>query len=144
MSSWIVSRNHIAVLVEACYRYEVIKEPLTPDELGQLLWRENHKSVNCCYGERSRTPRYTHNFRAVCSYHDSKLGTARELVRDPHLLFKVITCYKYQSCDHTDWARSLAHGIVGRLKQAVCAGVGLTSDEMHTCPQWKGGPWGID
>ena len=61
MSAWIVSNQHIALLVEAIYRHEVpLENPLGPDELGQLLWDENYKSVNYRYDNNETAPTYIH------------------------------------------------------------------------------------
>ncbi len=52
MSAWIVSQNHIRLLVEALHKYEVINgatQGITTDTLGQMLWPENVKSVNHRY-----------------------------------------------------------------------------------------------
>lgn len=146
MSAWIVSENHIRLLVEACYKYEVLKDDtLTPDALGQLLWRENHKSVNARYGERKRTPRFQHDSQAMAAwpYPSPGQGCIRELARRPALLFKQAGCYHYQSCEHPTWERSAAASMITRLIEAIALSQGRTIDEMYEGMQGNE-PWGIE
>ena len=148
MSAWIVSENHIRILVEALYKYEIIPtvagtQP-APDELGQLLWRENHKSINYCYSERGRTPHYSHESAAQCYDHQGKdWGTVREVVRAPEVVFKLAGCYRYQTCEHPTWERSQAHTLIEALKKALCKSMGMTEEEAYTGPAFDRGPWGV-
>lgn len=132
MSAWIVSENHIALLVEALYRYEVPQiGTKTPDEVGQTLWRENHRSVNYRYSERTRTPKY----------HHVKMAHIRKFCRNPLMVFKQLCCYVYQSDNHHGWMQSEASKWMIALEMAITR----TSGELHlSMPACEALPWGID
>lgn len=83
MSAWIVSKKHIDVLVAALVEEQVIKLA-DADETGRILWRENHKSVNARYAEKTRAPAYTFE-------HESTSNV---------VVLKSIHCYEYQTCEH--------------------------------------------
>ena len=142
MSAWIVSQNHIRLLTEALYKYEVIdgaNHCLTPDVAGRILWRENYRSVNCRYERRSRTPRYTHDSAAVATwaYPCAGRGIVRDLVRIPALVYKQTCCYQYQSQEHAGWEKSEACSLIARLLEAIEKTTG--TDEMD-----GNEPWGIE
>ena len=143
MSAWIVSQNHIRLLVEALYKYEVIdgaNNALTPDVVGRILWRENYRSVNSRYHRRAKTSTlYTHDSAAVTTwaYPCPGRGVVRDLVRNPALVYKQAHCYHYQSCEHTGWEKSQACSLISRLLEVIEKTTG--TDEMD-----NGQPWGID
>ena len=142
MSAWIVSKNHVRLLVEALYKYEVVEsgnQCLSSDVLGRILWRENYKSVNHRYHERAKTPTYTHDSAAVANweYPRAGSGTIRELTRNSALVYKQARCYHYQSCEHNGWKASQACSLITRLQEALEKSTGTNgmSDEA---------PWGIE
>ena len=142
MSAWIVSENHVRLLVEALYKYEVVEsgnQCLTPDVLGHILWRENYKSVNHRYHEHAKTPTYTHNSAAVANweYPRAGSGTIRELTRNSALVYKQAQHYRYQSCEHDGWEASQACALITRLCEAIEKSTGTTELE-------DGAPWGIE
>ena len=141
MSAWIVSQNHIRLLVESLYKYEVIDgaQALTPDELGQVLWRENYRSVNRRYCKRNKTPRYAHDSAAVATweYPCPGRGVIRELVRNAALVYKQACCYGYQSNEHNGWEASQACSLIRRLKEVIEKATG--TDDMD-----NNEPWGIE
>ena len=57
MSAWIVSKGHIDVLVQALIVEGLIR-PDQASEYGQLLWKENHHSVDVRYREENEVPVY--------------------------------------------------------------------------------------
>jgi len=163
MSAWIVSQNHIALLVEACFKYKVVKpEDGTPDDVGQMLWEENHRSINYRYNEDSQAPQYMHNSRArgtgLFRYHipsrdghttrevtiPNALGTIRELIQNGRLLYKQIRCYCSQACEHPAWEQSASCRLMADLAIAVEKSMGMTADEIEQYPRWDAHPWGID
>lgn len=122
MSAWIVSKAHIDVLVTGLVRSEVVaSEGLTPDQLGQALWEENHRSVNYRYGEHTPTPEYRHEAHDV----------------PPVVLAKQVTCYQYQSCEHDGWMESPAKRWTDKLTLLLWARVDQSS------PEYDEAPWGI-
>lgn len=44
MSAWIVSKEHIDVLVQALAEGEIVVD-IEPSEIGRILWRENLYSI---------------------------------------------------------------------------------------------------
>jgi hypothetical protein len=135
MSAWIVEHKHIDLLVYALFKYEIIGSPAqgTSEEIGQLLWRENVRSVNYCYGTRTRIPSYTFQ------YH----GDLDDRMRDPIALHKAVECYRYQSCERPDWLKSKANTLTALLQEACCTRVHLTSEQMFDHPWWDKAPWSI-
>lgn len=151
MSAWMVSHGHITLLVEACFRYEIVKpHDGTPDAVGQMLWRENRRSVNARYEETHRTPTYRHDSDRILhalrwpTNTLGSLGTARELVRVPHLVYKQLACYEYQSCEHAGWKQSDAYRLIQDLRLAVLASMGMTEDEAGETDEWATDPWGLE
>lgn len=148
MSSWIVDKACIDLLVEAFFRYEIpTATPVTPDELGTLLWKANYTGVNYRYNRRQRVPAYHHEsdrdtFGNFDFYgHATNFGTVKACARDPHMVWKQLVCYEYQSCDSPKWEGSIAHQYVCALGQALLKSTGLTEEDMHKSPQWKSYPW---
>lgn len=81
MSAWIVSKKHIDALVEHARQVST----QNPNEIGQMLWEQNHRSVNHRYGEKTTTPTY------VFEPCDAALTVIDKL--------KLIDCYEHQSCE---------------------------------------------
>jgi hypothetical protein len=128
MSAWIVSKAHIDAIVTAALKDEMVRLPhdtfhpqkMSTDEMGQMLWRENYKSVNHRYNERARCPSYRFNLRA-CPL------TSVEV-------FKAIHCLEYQSCEHPGWKRSKARSFLRELESSL----------TRCLPGYAAAPWGID
>ena len=106
MSAFVVANGHIDVLINAVAQYGVL-DGKDPRELGQMLWRENHRSVNARYGERTRTPSYR-----------LKITEAR---LHPVAVLRAINCYLYQTCEHRSWSTSKARGLTTALTDAIQA-----------------------
>jgi hypothetical protein len=129
MSAWIVTKAHIDVLVQA-----MVVEGIVPmdqaTETGKTLWRENHRSVNYRYSERSRTPAYTF--------------TGIEAPLDAAVVFKAAACYEYQTCEHPGFKRSEARRLVDQLSDRMAEQLGTDRENAYDLPSWKAAPWGID
>lgn len=122
MSAWIVTKAHIDVLVHALGRRELMD--ISPNEAGAILWRENYRSVNYRYDERSRTPSYTYSQPPV--------------KWSPDQLTKIVGCYTYQTCERPDWEQSKAFALVETLSEALDReGAKRDSAEADTAP------WGV-
>jgi hypothetical protein len=144
MSAFIVSREHIAALVEATFRYEVPEaHDHTPTSLGQLLWDENITSVQHRYhrdavadlpGPIDETFVYeTH----ACT------ATLRRLVRKPADVFMLARCYIYQSCEHPSWEASQAYQIVNALRDSIVKRCGMTEEVFFKSPACQRAAWDI-
>ena len=148
MSSWIVDKAVIDLLVEAVFRYEIpLAQDVTPDALGAMLWKANYKGVNWRYNKRRRPPAYAHAAGRVLV--DDGMGhplkPIKTLVRDGLMVFMQSRCYQYQSCDHPAWDASTARFLVDALETAILKGLGMTIEDAwdaidHTIPRH---PWGI-
>lgn len=124
MSAYVVSKTHIDTLLTA--GIELPKPhrtmlwdrnnrrvgpmqgltPETADAVGRMLWRENHRSVNYRYSERTRTPRYTFESLPV-----ARIDVAR--------VAKAIDGYVYQSCEHPGWRASEASRFCDALREVL-------------------------
>jgi hypothetical protein len=74
------------------------------------LWRENHRSVNARYGERTRTPQYTYRRPG------GDIGCYGWAAID-----MLVHCYDYQTCEHATYEQSRAFGWIQQLKDSLHA-----------------------
>lgn len=142
MSAWVVSKGHIDVLVNACAEYGILRGD--PRTLGQDLWRENVRSVNCRYGERTRAAGYQ--------------SVTTEAPLHPLAVLKAISCYQYQTCERPDWPKSGAFRVTEALRAAILDrhpayaelvpsryGTGYADTFAYTqLPLYDAMPWGFD
>jgi len=140
MSAYVVSREHIEYLVEAGLRlgdapmrlswlapgvapprerYRTLR-PDNASEVGQMLWKENHRSVSFRYSEVDATPPYEH----VVRYAPKPLDAVQVL--------KAIACLAYQSNECPDWEQTEAYAFLDSLKDAA----------IHALPGWDDAVWG--
>lgn len=147
MSCWLVEKAHIDVLVNALAQFGTVDPTSTAADyraMGQELWRENNRSVNFRYNERTHHPKY-------------ELATA-EAPLHPVAVLKAIGCYDYQSCERRDWPRSRANALVTKLHDAIkdkhpelfetvrdtryMSGQAST-EAYHVHPVYDQAPWGF-
>lgn len=127
MSAWIVTKEHIDLLVAAAEGMDGVE----PDALGQMLWEENHKSVNYRYGEKRKTPRY-------------KFTPRPNKAISPVVVLKQIACLGYQSCEHASWDNSKAAMFLTNLTAKMLTKLTpLSHDEVRELPEYEAAPWGI-
>jgi len=126
MSTWIVHKAHIDVLVNALHEYGVTT--ISSNELGSLLWQENHASVSW-RSDAVAAPPYS--------------ADTTEAPIDPIVLAKAIDCYVYQSCEHPGWASSIAHRLVDALTEKVAERLGVSANGWKTLRAYSKAPWGI-
>ena len=111
MSAFIVSKKHIDAICE----YVVINKkngygiPDDPNELGQILWKENHRSVNSRYSEKSKSPKYQFETTDLRT-------TAADFM-------KLLHCLDYQSCEHPKYDKSKAHKYIRELAYRAASDV---------------------
>lgn len=101
MSAWIVSKGHIDALVQGLV-VEGLVEMSNAKQIGQMLWDENHASINYRYSEDSSAPEYEPEMI------EAQLNDA--------ILARQIACYGYQSCEHPEWETSEAYRLVSTLE----------------------------
>lgn len=81
MSAWICSKKHIDALTTPSRQMSTQE----PNMIGQMLWEQNHRSVNYRYGENTPTPNYEFE---TCEPSLSVID-----------LLKLLDSYEYQSCE---------------------------------------------
>lgn len=113
MSAYLVTENHIEYLVDALTNPQNdmagtlhhIAGTNDPQELGQILWDENCRSVNSRYEETDSAPPFT--YRRKC------------YATDPLQVLASIRCYNYQTCKTPDFAETKAGKLVDHLQSRV-------------------------
>jgi len=115
MSAWIVSKQHIDMMVTAILARELSSK--SPDELGRMLWAECLASVAYRYPHDKDGGR-----PGPVGFRDSDVTTytwvPTELL-DGGALAKTLGCYSYQSCEHPGWKDSESCQLVTKLKEAL-------------------------
>lgn len=148
MSAYMVDRIHIEYLLAAASHRAISQGTLyygpheqrqtfglcesreRHEEVGQMLWDENRKSIDyrypdCagndenCPGEVGEDFRYQHSGRCW-----SKMDAVQ--------VIKACHCYRYQSCEHPGWERSLAASFIEVLIAAA----------VHSLPGYDAAEWG--
>jgi len=143
MSAFVVSRPHIAALVEALYRYEVYPDGLDATALGQLLWEENITSVLARYRDCTRDDMpgpCEEDFVFVWVPNPARSA----FVRQPWNVLGLVRCYEYQSCEHDGWLASDACQLLDALQERVLRSVQChTMEEARNRPEWNKAPWDL-
>ena len=111
MSAFIVNKQTIDGIVDYAEEHKLLGYglPTDPVELGQILWKENHRSVNYRYKEKARTPKY---------YRSSK----SKWIETPQF-YKLLHCLNYQSCERDDWEKTKAYKYLRELGYRAGKGV---------------------
>lgn len=160
MSAWVCDREHFDVLVCAAlhassrlswwqvdenggyagWRYldEMAEtresdEYVTPSMLGDMLVRENVRSVSYRYPnddvEAGELPGPIDAY-----YLGPYVYRSPSFIPTPGQVFKAIDCIDYQSCEHPEWRTSEACAFLRVLREAYCARV----------DGYEEAPWGFD
>lgn len=156
MSAYIVDKNHILYLIQAAISRRIngsytfhwfVDKPdaesmwatLDADnheqlaDVGNMLWRENIRSVSHRYpGESSAT---------LPGPIEHEVIEAKDFQRvlwtefNPVQVLKAIACFEYQSCEHSEWEKSEAYQFCKALRHtAINALVGY-SDASWGAPE---------
>jgi len=101
------------------YVYELTED--TADEVGRMLWLQNHVSVSYRYDKPMEvTIGEPYRFE-------------RQPEIDPVVVLKAIDCYEYQSCEDPGWETSQAKAFCNELRGvAIC-----------NLPGYDAAPWEI-
>lgn len=150
MSAYIVSKKHIDCLVtiiegligsahwhaySTTYANRHMGVPLdklgwvNKDKLGQLLWAENHKSINYRYKSGTTDPDYRYEVPREVSSHGLCMSIAQKV--------RLFDCYEYQTCEHPEWQTSPLKMLCGKMTNAL-----LRSAIPKA--EWEATRWGID
>lgn len=122
MSAWIVSKEHVDLIVTAMVDENLIPLGMTPNDVGQELWCENYASVNHRYSEDDLADGY------VWRRHDAPTIPCAPV----GVLLKQIHCLEYQSCEHPRWETCRARGWLRSLEGNL----------MSYVPGYNDAPWG--
>lgn len=109
MSAFIVTEQQIELLATTYVKNTYRGSDLTHEinRTAKLLWKENHKSVNFRYNEKTRTPSI--KLKDFDYYQDLLTNFSKIEV------YKLVQCYDYQSCEHDTYQKSKAKMIVNNL-----------------------------
>ena len=122
MSAWLCSDKHIFELAkyyaEKCQSYSSNK--ISFKEAAQILYDENCKSLEACYGETQDPIFIPINYAPT--------------VRNIFALAKLVDCYSYQACEDDGWEASKANEICQSIKHHL----------LSNHPDYEKAPWGID
>jgi len=147
MSAYIVSRNHIAELVSAAvyhhraprscgfgwrfrgawrelegdYGHPITGEAISaPSYLGEVLWRENVRSVKARYrGSEDLPGPIDQSWREGYGKHVQAPFPTELPTRGRIRLLAALRCYDYQSCETSDYHETEAHAVVEALREAI-------------------------
>lgn len=134
MSACVVSEKHVVTLA---YFYEMLvkhsfKEsypyslPMVQDT-AKILRRENVKSVNYRYNEKSKVDKFT--------------GVLPDTDISMLSLYKQIECWDYQSCERPTFQKSNAYKMMMELKSTVSWLIIEKSPSLLN--QYNTLPWGL-
>ena len=147
MSAFIVSRQHIAYLIEAAEQiarrnrthfrwfhdgtwHTLGEDHDTADRIGQCLWCTNVASV--LYRYPQDTPQTAPGPIGETYYYGRHRPTP--IAWNPVQVLKAVHCFDYQSCEHPEWEASEAYSIVKAIEH----------DAMRALPGYDDAAWGID
>lgn len=102
-------------------------KPVTPDQLGEMLWTENERSLS----------RYPTDHAEMLDVVDYLLGYTYTPVPIKHRLtaaqaFSAIHCLEYQSCESDDWTDTEAHRFLAALTHSI---IGVLAG--YAAAQWE-------
>lgn len=134
MSAWLVTKEHIDVLVTAGIALGVVNPDEDPDAVGGTLWVENADSLRYRYADAAEA-------WDLPTYATYKFGPAP--IEDLAFIHVQNQCYAYQSCEHPGWDHSVAHRFTELLNAAIAKKLHLSVEdvELHSPP---GIPWGVN
>lgn len=115
MSAYVVSNETINCIVNGAIKYWEYKR-LSAEQIGQMLFEENARSVNYRYAENEAAPTFEFTEK---EYTDEQI-------------IGCIFCWEYQSCETDDFATTSAFELVRDIKNSMLR-------EMH-----PNRPWGLD
>ena len=161
MSAYIVDRGTIAYLVEAGRHFDTARSPmrwgqanirafsgsygaqaalvpnqLNPEEVGQMLWDENIRSIESRYPDTRASKDYP---GAPCGdslrYSEHRVPPGATFTV-PQVIMTA-KCFAYQSCETDDWERSEAYSYIEELKSlAVESLAGDEGTEWGAPSEW--------
>lgn len=116
MSAFLVSKATIDAIVTAYVELggrlvDVEERRSQANAIGEMLWRENNRSVNYRYRERTY----------ALAYEYEACPLPARIIDIVPILGELLACYEYQSCEHPGWERSEARAFVQDMRAAALA-----------------------
>lgn len=134
MSAWLVSKEHIDVLVTAAISLGLVEEDLASN-VGNGLWQENAKSLRYRYDDADE-------------FWDLPVDGGYSFEPRPvESLFYVnhqVHCYNYQACEHPDYRGSSARRFVEEIIAAMEEKLHLSDDAIFGHPEGEKATWGVE
>lgn len=122
MSTILVSKKHIDVIVTAYYTYEVEADIIFGtnrnknfDKIGQILWKHNYRSFSMTNNTAKKEPKYYFTKRPANLWQ----------------VFKAIESLDRQSCNSTNYNRSKAKKVLNSLRELVMRKIVTSSQEYN-------------
>lgn len=113
MSAFLCGQEHINALVNWANRRSpyggmslVQRLEVTPQELGELLYNENVRSLQARYGNDHDS--YKYKFRQAYNV-------------TPVQILKACSCYDYQACESEDYETTNAAKVIDQIRQSAIA-----------------------
>lgn len=131
MSAWLVTKEHIDVIVTAGIVLNLIDES-SATATGDDLWTENAESLRSRYGDAE-------DFWALPNPGDYQFSPRP--TEDLYYVAKELNCYTYQSCEHPGWSATSAHDLCDAIEFEIIKQVGT---EYRAHPNYQAAPWGVD
>ena len=136
MSAWIVSKEHIDRMMAFALEEGLSVFP-TEDihynhrldmaldsqatTVGDILWKQNYRSVDHRYRENNLYPGYTYT-------------PPKTKAKGPGEVAKLIACLGYQSCETDDWEKTIARRILLDFADIL----------IRYLPGYEEAPWGAE
>lgn len=142
MSAFVVSEATVSAIV-GWYGVNRVREGLPQltlnemQELGDVLMKENYRSVNYRYSEESRALPF-----------EMKSIFFRKPIAEI-AVFASIHCLNYQSCETPDWEQTDACKLLRHIEKLVIDAFptrlrhAALEGFIRDLPEWEGVPWGI-
>jgi hypothetical protein len=130
VSAYLVSRRHIDFVVAAILSSELVPEAYAvgPDTLGRSLWESCHDSVAYRYPDDTdeQLPGYRYDAAEAHAYTYTPITlpdlTTRDGVTFTH---NALGGYRYQSCEHPEWAGGYVDDWTKRVRDALGEWLGI-------------------
>lgn len=144
MSAWMVTQEHVDVLVSAAVAFKLI-EPDQATETGRMLWSENLESINYRYPD---TVENTDHIPGPVDF-DGAATVAEYVftprsVEEPHFIVKQLDCFAYQSCEHPGWEDSGARDLCDAIAMTIANTLHEGPEVMRDHPTYNAAAWGVD
>ena len=140
MSAWIVSTEHINLIVTAAVGFDLIKESAA-QELADEMTMSNYASVNYRYDDND-TP-VTSVYKEVQPDTNSLRDNSKEDLVYAVFMFKQVRCYAYQSSEHPKWNNSFSKEICDLIEDRLVDMAEMDIGDILDSETYNDSPWGI-